>query len=129
MKRTTGKGSQNNALHKDFELIGDALNMAGLDMKMVLKGEVEIWWTTEMVKQYLWKPLQKVMFNKEHTADLEKIGEIDAIHDQLMHILGKKHHIEYIPFPHDPKKQKEKQYLGAPPLNIKYEDHTPTDFD
>ena len=55
---------QNKAIHKYFELLAQTLNDAGLDMKQVLKPEVDIPWTKESVKAHLWKPVQKVMYNK-----------------------------------------------------------------
>lgn len=92
---------QNNALHKGFELIAKALNDAGLDMRVVLKPEVGIEWTTTTVKEYLYKPIMRLKVGKESTAELAKIGEIDEVWDTLMRFLGEKHHLEYIEFPHD----------------------------
>ena len=96
--------TQNNALHLFYNQLSDALNMAGLEMKVVLKGDTQIWWTPDAVKTYLWKPLQKAMFQKESTTELDKHEEITAIHEQLMHILGERNFLEYIPFPNDPDK-------------------------
>lgn len=93
---------QNRALHKLFSLLADKLNEQGLEMKVILKGDTKIWWTPKSVKEYLWRPLQKAMFQKESTTELEKQIEIDKIHEQLMHILGEKHGVEYIDFPNDP---------------------------
>lgn len=53
-----------------------------------------------MVKDYLWRPLQDAMLNKMSTKELEKHIDIDRVHEQLMHILGEKHGVEYIDFPH-----------------------------
>jgi len=60
---------QNAALHKWLQEVADALNSAGLDMKTVLKEEVEIPWTGDSAKNHLWRPIQKVMQNIESTAD------------------------------------------------------------
>src|SRR3990167_3370994 len=51
---------QNKGLHLFFTQLAEALNLAGLEMKVVLKGDTQIWWTLETVKEYLWRPLQKV---------------------------------------------------------------------
>jgi hypothetical protein len=62
LKWRTGKTrthKQNNALHVYCRMLSEALNDAGYDMKKTLKQEVEIPWTTELVKQYLWKPVQE----------------------------------------------------------------------
>ena len=69
---------QNKALHLLFTLIAETLNDAGLDMRAVLKPGVEIPWSGETVKDYIWKPIQKIQIGKEHTADLTT-KEIDIV--------------------------------------------------
>jgi hypothetical protein len=88
---------QNNALHKYFELVADALNSAGLDMKAVLKPEIDIPWTTETVKEFLWRPTQRIYIGKESTTQLTT-KEIDLVFDTLNRFLGEKHGI-HEPFP------------------------------
>ncbi len=95
---------QNRAMHKGFGLVAETLNNAGLDMKKVLKPEVDIPWTTESVKKFLFKPIQKIMTGKESTTELNKVSEIDETWEVMMRHLMEKHHIDYIPFP---KKEKE----------------------
>lgn len=93
---------QNNALHKYFELVAKSLNEAGYDLKAVLgkmKEGIEIAWTKEMVKEILWKEIQRIMFSKPSTTELNKQKEIDQIHEVLNRFLGERLHIEYIPFP------------------------------
>lgn len=96
MKRTT---SQNSALHLFCTQLSESLNMAGLEMKVVLKETTEIWWTPTSVKKYLWAPIQKAMYGTDSTTQLDKLGEIDKIHEVLMRNLGEKKELEYIPFP------------------------------
>jgi hypothetical protein len=91
--------TQNNALHKGCELIAKALNDAGLDMRKVIKPEIDIPWTTESAKKFLFTPVMEMMTGKKSTTKLAKTGEIEKIWDTLMRFLGEKHHIEYIPFP------------------------------
>jgi hypothetical protein len=96
--------AQNNALHKDYELIATSLNNAGLDMKKVLKENVEIPWTTISVKEYLFKPIMKSLLGIESTTELKKLdGGINQIHEVLLRHLGQKFRIEYIEFPHKEK--------------------------
>ena len=64
---------QNKAMHKYFELLAEALNDAGLDMKTVLKPAIEIPWTKESVKNHLWRPVQQIMMDIESTADISTI--------------------------------------------------------
>ena len=61
---------QNKALYKYFELLAEALNDAGLDMKTVLKPEIDIPWTKDSVKIHLWKPIQKIMMDKDSTTEM-----------------------------------------------------------
>jgi len=101
MQRTN---QQNKAMHVDFKLICDALNDAGLDQRKVLKPSISIPWTPTAVKEQLWKPIQKALWQKESTTELDKIKEIEHTHDVLLRHLGEKFELEYIEFPHDEKK-------------------------
>ena len=92
--------TQNNALHLFYQHLADALNNAGLDMRVVLKPTFNIPWSTFSVKEYLWRPLQKSLLKKESTTDLNKLEEIDKVHEVLMRELGEKHGVEYVEFPH-----------------------------
>lgn len=95
-KRTS---QQNRGLHLFFTLLSDSLNDAGLDQRKVLKPSVSIPWTLESVKEQLWKPIQKLMYNKNSTTDLDKKQEIEKIHETLMRHLGESFGVDYIPFP------------------------------
>jgi hypothetical protein len=106
-KRETGVRTalQNNSLHLGLTLIAKTLNDSGLDLRKVLKPEVDIPWTTESAKEYLWRPIQKIMTGKDSTTKLDKVSEITEIWDVIMRHLGEKHHVEYIPFPHKEKEE------------------------
>jgi hypothetical protein len=87
---------QNAALHKYFDLLAKELQSAGLDMRKVLKPEIEIPWTMESVKNQIWRPVQEIMVGKESTTELttEQIDEIYKVIDQS---LGQNHgiHVEF----------------------------------
>jgi len=70
----TRTSAQNNALHVYCRLLGEKLNDSGYDMKRVIKQEVDIPWSPSLVKQYLWKPIQKIVANEDSTA---KVGSDD----------------------------------------------------
>jgi len=89
---------QNKALHKWFELLAEALNDSGLDMKKTLKHDIDIPWTKDMIKKHLWKPVQKAVLNKESTTKLLKVEEIDKVFDVINRQLGTKFNI-YQEFP------------------------------
>jgi hypothetical protein len=88
---------QNNALHKFCDLLANALNDAGLDMKHVLKPDVDIPWTGLAVKNHLWRPVQKAMLGKESTVEPHR-DEYPKIYDVLNRHLIDKHSIS-VPWP------------------------------
>lgn len=61
---------QNKSLHKWAEELADEFNNRGLDMKTVLKPEVDIPWDKNTVKRFIVHPIIKAMYNKDSTADL-----------------------------------------------------------
>jgi hypothetical protein len=111
--KNTGKRThqQSKALHLFCAVLADALNNAGLDMRVVLRPEVSIPWSRESVKEQLWRPIQKAMYNKHSTTELNKKEEITQIHAVLMRHLGEKFHVEFINFP-----SYEHGYMDSAPL-------------
>lgn len=89
--------TQNKALHKFCELLADELNAAGLDIKTVLKPSVDIPWRKESVKEFLWRPIQNAMVQKESTTELNSV-EPSEIHAVLMRHLSEKFGI-YVSWP------------------------------
>ena len=90
---------QNKALHKYFEMLASELNDAGLDMKVVLKPTVDIPWTKENIKEYIWKPVQKALLLKESTTELTT-DEVTKVYETINRLIAEKHGI-HIPFPTD----------------------------
>lgn len=88
---------QNKSLHKFCELLADELNAAGLDMKTVLKPSVDISWSKQSVKEFLWRPIQEAMLQKESTTDLNS-AEPSEIHAVLMRHLSEKFGV-YVSWP------------------------------
>ena len=88
---------QNRALHVYFTLIADALNDAGLDMKKVLKPEVEIPWSPMSVKEFLWRPVMKAQLHKQSTTEMST-RDIDTVFDTINRFLGDKFGV-HEPFP------------------------------
>lgn len=82
-------GQQNKALHKYCNMVAEALNDAGLDMRKVLKPEVEIPWTGTSVKNSLWRPIQDAMLDKESTTELDT-SQVDAVYKVLSRHLSSK---------------------------------------
>ena len=59
-------------------MLADALNGAGLDMRKVLKPSVDIPWTKDSIKELMFKPIAKAMFNVDSTTELDtkQISEV-----------------------------------------------------
>lgn len=93
---------QNNSLHKYFELVSEALNNQGLDFTKIFTNPVAIMITPELVKECMWRPIQKSMFKKLSTTTLEKQQEIDKIYDVMNKFLGEKFGV-YVEFPNKEK--------------------------
>ena len=79
---------QNRAMHLFFEFLAASLNDAGLDMRTVLKPEINIPWSAETVKENLWRPVQVALLQKKSTTELET-GEVSKVEDVLMRHLIK----------------------------------------
>ena len=83
----TRTNKQNKALHLMYEHLAQKLNESGWDMKKTLKQEIDIAWTKESVKEYLWRPIMEAMLKKESTKDLTT-KDIDQVMDTLTRYLG-----------------------------------------
>lgn len=95
MKRTD---PQNNAMHKYFDLVANALNDAGYDKKAVLeKKAIPVPNTPTSIKEDIWKAIQFAMFNKKSTTDLERL-EVSEVYETMNRWLGEQFGI-HVPFP------------------------------
>jgi len=88
---------QRKALHLFFDMLADELNNAGLDMKAVLKPEVDIPWSKLTVKDHLWKPIEAAMIDKDSTEDMTN-EEVSEIYEVLNRHLASKLGVS-VPFP------------------------------
>ena len=79
---------QNKALHVYFQLVAEKLNEAGLDMRVVLEPEIDIPWTSETIKNYLWRPIQKIQLQKDSTTELTT-KEIDIVYETMNRHIAK----------------------------------------
>lgn len=95
-KRTN---QQSRALHKYLELVAAELDREGHSMQDVLREakKVDIRPTKNALKEVIWKPIQKVMFDKGSTSDLER-HEVDRVYEVMNKWLGENFAI-HIPFP------------------------------
>lgn|SRR3990167_1614411 len=88
---------QNRALHLYFGLLAETFNDAGLDMRAVLKPEVDIPWTANTIKEYIWRPVQQLQVGKKSTTELSK-WEINQVWETINRHIAEKFGI-HEPFP------------------------------
>lgn len=88
---------QNNALHKFCTMLAEELNARGLDMRQVLRPEIEIPWTLHSAKEHLWRPIQKAMTGKESTTQ-GSTKEYPQVYEVLNRHMGEKHGV-HVPWP------------------------------
>ena len=89
--------TQNRSIHKYCAMVSADLNEAGLDMKKVIKDEVDIPWTEENAKEMLWRPIQKALGLPDSTTDLQT-HEVSKVYEVLSRHLSEKFNIT-TPFP------------------------------
>ena len=63
---------QNKSLHKYFDLLATALNDAGYDVRATLKEDFNLPWSPELVKDLLWREIQKIYKKVNSTTRLKK---------------------------------------------------------
>lgn len=81
--------TQNRCLHLYCTQLAEALNDAGLDFRQVIKDGIDVPWTPELAKDYLWRPIQKAVTKHESTTKPER-AQYSEIYDVLnRHISGK----------------------------------------
>lgn len=88
---------QNAALHKFYEHLSETLNVAGLEMSVVLSKRPNVPWTPSTVKELLWRPIQTAQLGKRSTTELTT-REIDLVFDTLNRFLATEFHL-HEPFP------------------------------
>lgn len=88
---------QSKALHLYFTQLAEELNNNNLDMRTVLKPDIEIPWSATSVKNFLWRPIMKIQLGKDSTTELTT-KEIDEVYDVINKHLGEKFGIS-IEFP------------------------------
>lgn len=93
----TRTSRQNRALHLMFDQLAKELNEAGLDMRKTLKPTIDIPWSGDTVKEYLWRPVQQAQVQKKSTTDLTT-REIDEVFETINRHLGTKFGL-YMAFP------------------------------
>ena len=87
---------QNAGMHAYCDEVARRMAAAGLDMKTVIKDGVPITPTKEIVKEYMWRSIQRALFNVESTEDLET-DQVNKVYEVMSHLLAEKYGIS-VPF-------------------------------
>ena len=88
---------QNRSIHLYFKLLAYELNDAGFDVMKTLSHDIEIPWNEHLIKELIWRKVQKTMTDKRSTTKLntKEISEIyEVINRHLASTLGVS-----VPFP------------------------------
>ena len=88
---------QNRALHLMFKLLADELNDAGLDLRKTLRQDIEIPWNGDMVKEYIWRPVQQAQLGKKSTTQLSS-KDVDKVFETINRHLAERFGM-HVPFP------------------------------
>ncbi len=89
---------QNKGMHKFFAIISEILNSKGHTLTILAKIGFNLSFTPTIIKENVWKPLQKALFGTDSTTRLHKDNEIKEIVDSANEALAE--YLEcYVPFP------------------------------
>ena len=88
--------TQNASLHKFCSMLAQAMNEAGFDFRVFIKEGYPVPFTEELVKEYIWKPIQKAVTGHESTTKPEP-KQYSEVYDALNVKLAE--HGLYVPWP------------------------------
>ena len=74
--------SQNSALHLFCQQLADALNDAGFDFRTFIKAGYAVPFNDQLVKNFIWRPIQKAITGKDSTTKPET-SQYAEIYDVL----------------------------------------------
>ena len=80
---------QNRSLHVWCRQAAEILRDSGIDTKQFFKEGYEVPFTTEIVKNNIWRPIQKAVTDKDSSRELTT-SEVTAVYDQINLLLAEK---------------------------------------
>lgn len=89
--------TQNNAMHEYCDMVAEALNDGGHDFRKTIKEEIDVPWSGDLVKDYIWRSIQIAITGHDSTTKPEthQYGEIyEVINRHLSSKLG-----VFVPWP------------------------------
>ncbi len=100
IKTKTGKqrtNLQNAALHKYCDMLASSLNESGFDMHMVLSSDVEVPWNKDLVKELIWRPVQKAQTQESSTTKAER-ADYSKVYDTINRYISGRFGV-HVPWP------------------------------
>lgn len=92
---------QNNAMHKYFRMVADALNACGAEMHIEITfpwgKTLRVPWTADLFKERVWLPIMRAQTEKTSTAKLTTV-EVDQIYQIVSRYLAEETGV-ITPFP------------------------------
>jgi hypothetical protein len=88
---------QNAALHVYCSQLAKKMDEGGIDMATFFKKDVHVPWTTLLVKETMWKPIQRLVLNKSSTTDANT-SEYGKVYEVLNRHLAAQHGL-HVPWP------------------------------
>lgn len=89
---------QNKALHKYLSDWSNLLNENGVTFPMIIAKSADIPITPELLKESIWKPIMKKLFDITSTTEMDKDKQIDMVVDVITKVFGELFGL-YTPFP------------------------------
>ena len=83
---------QNNGIHAYCREVAKRLTAGGHDMKTILKEGVRIDPTMELVKEYMWTPVQKALTGKQKSSELDS-KEVNTVYEAIAKLLVEKYDV------------------------------------
>ena len=91
--RPTRTSNQNSAIHAYCDEVAKVMQARGMDMKTVVKDGVPIEPIMYMVKEYMWRPIQKAVTGVESTTKINTM-EVNEVYGHLSRLLAEKYSID-----------------------------------
>jgi len=90
--------SQNRALHLWLTQKAQQCRDAGVTPRMAFEQTIELEMTPEMMKE-IWRTVQKALYHKQSTTELDKVGEIDELVEHLNRFFANHFNLPGLPLP------------------------------
>lgn len=103
---TARTSQQNKAINLYCRQLAEALDAAGYSVMEVMRHDAEIPWSEELAKDLLWRTVQRAMFGKESTTELDK-QEVSEVYEVVNRHIAQTKGVS-VPFPSEDSRDAER---------------------